>query len=261
MLFVVNFFLNFLLLEITAKLTKKKGKTYRLILSSCIGGLYSLIILFDELPSYIIILSKIAVALLMVLIAFSFYRVSSFFKTAVVFFFSSLVMLGIIVGVYLITKTNMIAINNSSVYFNISARGLLVSAFLAYILSCLVVRMYNRSLSKNEIYCVEISNNNKSIKLNALVDTGNKLKEPFSNSPVIIVDREKGEHLLGSSTIRFVPASTVSGEALLTAFKPDKIVVKSDSKIEVIENAYVALSNDVKIDGFSAIINPEILSV
>lgn len=260
-LFIVNFFLNFFLLEITAKLTKKKGKLYRLILSSALGGLYSFVILLDELPSYIILISKILVAFLMILIAFSFYRVSSFVKTALVFFFSSLILLGVVVGIYFITKTNMIAINNSAMYFNISARGLLLSAFVAYILSCLIVRMHNRSLSKTEIYSVEITNNNEVLKLNALIDTGNKLKEPFSNSPVIIVDREKGECLVGSSAVRFVPTTTVSGETLLTAFKPERIVIKSDSKSEVVENAYVALSNNVKIDGFSAVINPEILSV
>lgn len=257
----MNFFINFLLLQITAKLAKKNAKIYRMIISSSLGGAYSLIILLDELPSYIVVLSKILVAVIMVLIAFSFYRVSSFVKTLGVFFFSSLVVLGVVVGIYFITKTNMIAINNSAVYFNISARGLLLSAFIAYILSCVIVRLHNRSLSKTEIYSVEITNNGDVLKLNALVDTGNKLREPFSNAPVIVVDKNKAEHLLGETATRFVPASTVSGEALLTAFKPEKIVIKSDSENEIIENAYVALSNDVKIDGFSAIINPEILSV
>lgn len=260
-LFVVNFFINFLLLQICAKLTKKEAKLYRLIIASCVGGAYSLIILVDELPSYITLVSKLLVALIMVLISFKFYRLTSFLKTSLVFFFSSLIVLGVVVGISFATKSNMIAINNSSVYFNISAKGLLLSASLAYVMSCVIVRIYNRSLSKNEIYSVEIYNNNKVLKLNAFVDTGNKLREPFSNNPVIIVDREKCEDLIGSSKIRYIPASTVSGETLFVAFKPERIVIKASSESEVVENVYVALSNDVKENGFSAVLNPEILSV
>lgn len=45
------------------------------------------------------------------------------------------------------------------------------------------------------------------------------------------------------------------------AFKPDKIILKSSKGREVIENAYVALSDDIKDDKYSAVLNPEILSV
>lgn len=260
-LFVVNFFINFLLLQITAKLTKKDSKLYKLIISSCLGGLYSFIILLNELPSYIVVLSKLLVAAVMVLIAFKFYRLSSFLKAVLVFFFSSLIILGVVVGVYFATKTDLIAINNSSVYFNISARGLLLSASLSYVLSCVIIRFYNRSLSKNEFYSLEIYNNNEEVKLNALVDTGNKLREPFSNNPVIIVDSEKCKKIVGSANLRYIPASTVTGEALLEAFKPERVVIKAANESEVVENVYIALSNDVKNDGYSAVINPEILSV
>ena len=261
MLFIINFFINFLLLEITARLTKKSPKLFRVIISSSIGGLYSMIILADKLPAYIIIASKAAVAMIMVLCAFPFHRVSSFALCFGVFMFSGFVVLGVVVGVYFITKSGAIAVNNSTVYFDISARGLLISAFLAYIVSCAVVRIYNRSLSKNEIYSLEITNNNETIKLCALVDTGNKLREPFSDSPVIVAQREKAEGIIGDSQIRLVPASTVSGEVLLTAFKPEKVVIRADEKTETVENAYVALSNESISGGFSAVINPEILSV
>lgn len=260
-LFIINFFINFLLLEVTAKLTKKNAKLYRLIISSAVGGAYSFIMFVDELPEIVLAISKIIVAFVMVLIAFSFHRVSSFFLTSIVFLFSSFVFLGVIVGLYYLTKTDMIVINNSTVYFDIGARGLLLSAFVAYLLSCLIVRLHNKRLSKTDVYSIEIFNENLSVKLNALVDTGNKLYEPFSNSPVIVVDKKKVEKLLGNSKCRYIPATTVSGETLLTAFKPEKIIIKSSGCETVVDNAYVALSNDVKANGFSAVINPMILSI
>lgn len=261
MLFIINFFINFFLLEITAKLTKKSPKLFRIIISSAIGGAYSLIILADELPNYILILSKILVAGIMLLVAFSYHRVTGFLLTLLIFVFSGFLLLGVIVGIYFVTKSDLIAINNSTVYFDISARMLLASAFFAYLISCLVVRLHNKQLSKKEVYSIEITNNGETVNLYGFVDTGNKLREPFSNSPVIVVQRDKVEAIIGSSQLRFIPASTVGGDALLTAFKPDKVVIKASNKSEVIENAYIALSNDVNAKGFSAVINPEILTV
>ena len=253
--------MTFFLLQITSKLSKKDNKTFRLILASSVGGLYSFIILFDELPIAITLLSKIIIAFVIVGIAFKFYRLSSYLTTTLIFFFSSFVVLGVVVAIYFITNNDLIAINNSVVYFDISARGLLISAFFAYCLSCIIVRLYNKKLAKDEMYSLEITNNNKTVKLFAFVDTGNKLREPFSNAPVIVVDSSKLNDFVGDSKIRLIPTTTVNGDALLTAFKPEKLVVKSSGRREIIDNAYIALSNDVKSEQFSAIINPEILSL
>ncbi|MFR5876535.1 MAG: sigma-E processing peptidase SpoIIGA [Eubacterium sp.] len=261
MLFIINFFITFLLLEITAKLCKKDTKTFRIVLSSSVGGVYSFILLIDELPAYILIISKAVAAACMLLVAFKFYRVKSFFVALIVFVFTNLLFLGIIIGIYLISGTDLITINNSTVYFNIGARGLLVSAFFAYLISCLIVRIYNRSLSKGEIYTLVIENGNKEVTLFAFADTGNKLKEPFSNSPVIIADKKKIEPIMNEEKIRLIPASTVSGDTFLISFKPDKVTLKASNGKEVIEDVYVALSDEIKNGGFSAIINPEILSV
>ena len=95
----------------------------------------------------------------------------------------------------------------------------------------------------------------------ALSDTGNKLREPFSDSPVIVADESLCRPLVDEKRVRAIPASTVNGGGILMAFKPDKIILKSSKGREVIENAYVALSDDIKDNKYSAVLNPEILSV
>lgn len=220
-----------------------------------------MILLLDELPAYILIISKLLAAACMLLIAFRFYRVKSFFIALLVFMFANMLFLGIIIGIYFLSGSELITINNSTVYFNISARGLLISAFAAYLLSCLIVRIYNRSLSKGEIYTITIENENNEVTLFAFADTGNKLKEPFSDSPVIIADKKKVEPILNKDKIRLIPTSTVSGSTFLVSFKPDKVTLKAANGKEVIEDVYIALSDEIKNEGFSAIINPEILSV
>ena len=157
-LFIINFFITFLLLEITARLCKKEPRLFRLVLSAAFGGLYSMIILVDNLPWYISLISKIAACVLIILIAFKFYRVKSFAVALGIFLFSNFLFLGIIVGIYLLSGNHMIAVNNSTVYLNIGAKALLFSAAAAYVVASLVVRIYNKSVSKGDIYSLVIEN-------------------------------------------------------------------------------------------------------
>ena len=260
-MFVINFFITFLLLEITARLTKKEAKPARLIFASALGGAYSLIILVNGLNPIFSAVLKVLAALVIVLVSFRFYRLKSVFLTAFVFVFSSFLFLGIIAGVYLVFKSDLIKLNNMTVYFDIGARELVLSAFFAYVLSCLIIRIYNRGVSKGAVYTLTVENNKKCVTLFALSDTGNLLREPFSNSPVIVASAERVKPLAENCALRLIPTSTVSSETFLEAFKPEKITVKASGKTEVVENAYVALGNGFENSEYSAVFNPEILSV
>ncbi|MCR5207692.1 MAG: sigma-E processing peptidase SpoIIGA [Eubacterium sp.] len=258
-LFVINFFITFLLLSLAARLTKRSARTVRLILASALGGAYSLIILID-LPFYLSLPLKAASAAVIVLAAFGFKRLKSFLLSVGAYLFSSFVFLGIITGSCFLFKTQSVTVNNQSVYINIGARGLLISAFFAYIISCGVVRVYNKRVSAGEIYTLKIERRGQSVTLFALADTGNRLREPFSGSPVIVAssDRFKDFNTDGG---RIIPASTVNSASFLTAFKPDRVIIKNDKGSESAENVYVALSDDMKSKEYSAVFNPEILSV
>lgn len=260
-LFVTNFFITFLLLQITSRLSKLNRSIFRLVLSSAIGGIYSLIILLDELSPIIVFLSKILSAFIIVFVAFKFYRVKTFLRTYFIFIFSSLIMLGVVIGACFLFHIQYVAINNSTVYFDISAKAIILSGIFAYIISVVVVRFHNRILSSNELYTLVIENNGSSATMLAFLDNGNHLREPFSNMPVIVVNSKRIENIIDSKSLRYIPSSSVNGDKLLSAFKPDRIIVKTPKGIEVIQNAYVALSDDMLNDSFSAILSPEILSV
>ena len=205
-----------------------------------------MIILVDNLPWYISLISKIAACVLIILIAFKFYRVKSFAVALGIFLFSNFLFLGIIVGIYLLSGNHMIAVNNSTVYLNIGAKALLFSAAAAYVVASLVVRIYNKSVSKGDIYSLVIENGGR---------------EPFSDSPVIVVEKEKASCLFENEKARIVPVTSVNKNSYLQAYKPDKITIKTAKGEEVIEKAYIALSDKMKSSGFSAVINPEILSL
>ncbi len=260
-LFIVNFFITFLLLEISAKIAKRGAKIFRIVFASVIGGLYSLIILLDEIPIYISVSSKVLCAVIMILISFGFVRVKTFFRILLIFLFSNFVFLGIISGLQMLFGNSKICTHNGEIYFDINARELLLSAVFAYIISCIIIRFYNKKLGAGEIYTLIIENNSKSKKVFALSDTGNKLREPFSDYPVIIVKKESIKELFDENGARLIPASTVNSTSFLYAYKPQSVKIKTSRGYEEISNVYIALSDEINSESFSAIINPEILSV
>lgn len=257
----VNFFITFLLLEISSKFAKKEANTVRFIIASFIGGIYSLIIFVDNLPGILLEISKLLSCAVIIAVAFKFSRLTQYIKLIGIYYFSSVVFLGITMLLCFVLKLKFVAVNNSVIYFNLSAPAIILSAIIAYTVSGLIIKIYNRTLSKKEIYILVIEQDGCVYNLSAFLDTGNRLREPFSDTPIIIVDSAKLPVNIDSVKTRFVPVSTVSGRTMLKAFKPDKIILKSGNSSEVIENAYVALSNDLCDNKFSAILNYDILSV
>lgn len=258
-LLALNFFVSFFLLQITCLFCKRKPKLVKIILASVIGSAYSLVIFCDDVPAFSLVLGQIAVSGVMVFVTFGFSRFYTFVKQLAVFYFGNFLLLGVMMAACYLFKLKFIAINNNILYFDVSSATIIVCSVASYVASSVIIRLYNRTLSKKEIYFLTIENNGTSTDLLAFLDTGNKLREPFSNAPVIIVDSSKIS--ADGKNTRLVPVSTVNGVGFLTAFKPDKIILKSAKGEEVIENAYIALSNDVKDENYSAILNYDILSV
>ena len=255
-LFVVNFFITYLLLFATSFLAKSEMKQYRAIIASLAGGLYSLVIICDKLNFLISTLGKIAVSILIVFIAFGFKRFTVFLKNFFVFYFSNLIFLGVIYAVYMYFSPNGVTVKNSSVYFNITATQLVLSAFGAYIVTFIIIKITNRTLAKGEIYSLSIFTDDKEYKLFPFADSGNKLKEPFSDYPVIIVDKSK----IPEKCERLIPCQTVSGEGMLKAFKPDKVIISSSKNKIELTKVYVAFS-EVKSKSFSAILSNELINI
>ncbi|MCM1115544.1 MAG: sigma-E processing peptidase SpoIIGA [Clostridium sp.] len=255
-LFVLNFFISYLLLLLTKQLTKTTARTYRMLIAAFVGGVYALVILAPKLHFLVTVFGKLLVSAFMVLLAFGFSRLAVYLKALAFFYFSNILFLGIVLAFWLFFKPDGIVINNDVVYFDIPAIVLLLSALTAYIISILVIRIYNRTISKKEIYSLTIYKNGQAYHLFAFLDSGNKLKEPFSNYPVIIADSSK----IAFEAERIIPYNTVGGEGMLKAFKPDKIIVSNGKSSFESERVYVALST-VESKDFSAILNPELLNI
>lgn len=255
-LFVLNFFITYLILMLTKSLVKAVLKTYRLLLGALIGGVYSLVIFIPDMNAAVSVVGRLLASFLIVFSAFGFGRMSAFFKAVLCFYFSNLIFLGVILAIWLSFKSDAIVINNDVVYFDIPAAVLLVLALGAYVLSVLIIKIYNYTISKKEIYSLTIIKNGSEHHFFAFLDSGNRLTEPFSNYPVIIVDESK----LRFDTERIIPYNTVGGEGVLKAFRADKVIISNGKSSFESDKVYIAMSN-VESKDFSAILNPQLLNI
>ena len=257
-LFIINFFITFLLLQLTEKLCKRNERLWRMVLASFFGGAYSLVILVDELAPAVSWLGRLATAFVIILIAFSRQSFKCLIKETAIFFLSNFILLGLVVGLWLLLKPAGVVINNSVVYFNVSAKTLLISALTAYVISVVALRIYNSKLAKNRLYEVTVFIGENRTRFFALADSGNNLREPFSDYPVIVADKALFE---GASCTRVVPFSSIGGEGLLQAFKPDSVTVSAADKTYRLSNIYIALSDGVKRGEYGGILNPQTIII
>lgn len=183
MLVIVNFFITFLLLLACSKLCKEQAKTARLVLAAFIGGAYSLVLLFDKLAFAVSLLGKVSAACVIVFAAFGKRPFWLFIKNVAVFMFVNFVFLGVIIGGWMIFKPTGVVINNSTVYFDVSVKILLASAAAAYAATVLIIRLYNRRISKTSSMIFPWKNAAKNIAFSLLRTAVIILKSPLPIHP------------------------------------------------------------------------------
>lgn len=259
-LFLINFFMTVLILLVTSAFAQQRVKTWRLLCGGLIGGVYSLVILADHLPFVLSASGKVLSAAAIVLAVFSWQGAKQYLKNVVVFFISSMVMLGIIIALWFIFEPPGVVIRNESLYFDVSTGVLLFSGVAAYLIACLAVRIYQHAVSKKQLYVLTVKCGSKTAQLTALADTGNKLREPFSGHSVIIAEKSRVFLLSREQPLRIVPFDTLGGRGLMECFRPEQVTVVSKGKSFEIHDVYIALSDmDFSKKPFNAIFNPAIL--
>ena len=65
------------------------------------------------------------------------------------FLAANFVLLGFIVGVWLLFRPRRIVVKNSAVYFDLPARTLLLLALAAYVLALLILRLYEKHAGRS----------------------------------------------------------------------------------------------------------------
>ena len=256
LLIFVNLIVNYFILLATKKICKKKTKTSRLILADIVASACSLVIFLPDRGAVFSIFLRLIISSAVVSVAFGFKGWRSFFGLLGGFFSVSFAYAGICFGIWTVFKPSGMVIKNDVVYFEVSPLLLVFSSAVCYI----ILRLLKKHFEKNELstleYNVTLVYLHSKISVDGFLDTGNRLYDSFSESPVMIIKREAAQRLLGTEDIidkwpetlsgfRFIPYSVVGGKGILPAFRPDEVIISTKSSRRRLKGCLLAVSNDL----------------
>lgn len=256
-LIILNTYMTWILLSLTAALTKTHSFGGRRALASVIGGLSSLMILIptpDKLIGFTLIILKAFTCMLTVIIAFWRQTVKKTFLLTVAFFGVNMLFSAALTAVQTALKSQLIAVSGGFIYFDISPLNLVLSTAVIYLILCKTSKLFSRDLSTNNSYRVEFTVGCKAFSLDGVADTGNTARDLFSGLPVIVCT---GVEISDGDRLRAVPYETVSGEGILYAFSPENLRITDGSG--KIMNVSALVAGVPSSGGRRAIFNPKIL--
>ena len=220
LLFFLNFSFDFLLLLTVNIILRRNIKLIKLLLGASFGGL-SIFILFLKINSFELFILKILISIIMILITFKFKNKKYFFKNLFFLYTASMILGGFL---YFLNVEFSYKQEGLVFYHN----GLSINFIFLIITSPIILYIYIRQGIKlktnySKYYKVNIYIDNKKIRLTGFLDTGNKLKDPYSKKPIIIVN----EKLIKNQKYYYVPIKTIKEESLLKCIKPDRIEIEN----------------------------------
>lgn len=189
---IENLIMNYIILFTTAVVLKIKVNHIRLILASLLGTGYSIIAYMGIIKVYSSIILKIILSVLIIYIAFNPQNIKKMCKDLLLFYLVSFVFGGAAFALIYIIKPQNILMKNGLFLGTYTLKTVMLGAIVAFCIIIGAFAIIKNKISKKDMFCeIEILINQKKIKTKAMIDTGNMLKEPITNVPVIVV-----EHIL-----------------------------------------------------------------
>ena len=270
----VNLFVNYFMLLAVAKFLYLKPKRLRIILGAMVGSIYSMYIFVPTQCLLISTLVRLVMMITIIIVSFGIKK-TIFLKSILCFCLINFSFLGLIILMWISLKPHGVSLNNGIVYFNISPLSLIIFTSISYFILEFINRFLGKHICKDDFCHVIVKINDKSTEFDAFVDTGNMLKEPFSNLPVIIAKKEDIYNIVPDNfniddgkllyyspkdinkKFRLIPFEGVSHEGFILAFKPDVVTIKTSSGKSFEKDAYVAICSDKNFE--QSLVGPEIL--
>ena len=268
---IENILMNYIILFTTGLILKIKIKHLRLILASFIGAIYSIIAYMGILEIYSSIVLKIILSIIIVYIAFNPQNIKKLWKDILIFYMVSFVFGGAAFALIYIIKPQDILMKNGLFLGTYPLKTVLLGAIVAFIIIITAFTVVKTKISKKDMYCqLKIKINGKYIKAKTMIDTGNMLKEPITNTPVIIVEHtllyecmpkeilNNLENIIGGdfsqvpedirkkyiSKLKLIPYSSLGKQnGMLIGIKPETVKIITDEQEEERKNVIIGIYN------------------
>ena len=236
--FIFNVIMDYIIIMTTSILLKRRTNHIRMILSSLIGGISSLV-LFTSINKIVI---EIVSIVIMILISFGYKGIRYLIKNILYMYILSTLLGGII---YLFN----VKVSNSIFLTYLIIIVISIEVMILYIKENKKMRSIYNNYYKVDIYFKD----REKLSLIGFVDTGNNLYDPYKKRPVIIVHNK----YIKEDKYILVPYHTINGNGLLKCIKPDIIFIDG---IGYKGNVLIGFSDSFNFgDGVDVILHKDIM--
>ena len=266
---IENLIMNYIILLATGLILKIKIKHIRLILGSLLGAIYTIVAYTGFLKIYSSFILKIILSVIIVYIAYYPQSVKKLCKELLFFYLTSFVFGGAAFALIYIVKPQDILMKNGLFLGTYPLKTVILAAIVAFVVIITAFTIIKSKMTKKDlIYKIEVKLNGKEIKTEALVDTGNMLKEPITNTPVVVIERSilydvipkeilnHLEDIIGGdfekipeeikneyiSKLKLIPFSSLGKQnGMLIGIKPEYLTILKEEEIDVKENIILGI--------------------
>lgn len=186
---IENLIMNYIILFATGIILKIKIKHIRLFLASLLGAIYSIVAYAGILEVYTSFWLKILLSVIIVYIAYNPQTMKKMWKDLLIFYLISFAFGGVAFALIYIVRPQDILMKNGLFLGTYTIKTVILGAIVAFFICVGGFTVVKKRISKKDMFCnIEIWLNDKEIKTKAMIDSGNMLKEPITNTPVVVVE-------------------------------------------------------------------------
>lgn len=234
-IFIENFLINYILIQETAYISRRKLSKNRGIIATLIASVYVVIMMLFNISELNYWFCKILLAFVVVYISFKPKRTDEYIKLILLFLLVSIINAGtltVTLNVLNLKRTSYL--NKCIVYIS--------SLFLSKFFMKYMWQMYKSKIKEDDlIYEVSIVLHNKEYKYRAFLDTGNNVFSYTDNIPIIfaeLIDKEMLNWLDNNKSFN-IETITLSSKQNKKAYKFDNIKIRKKDKIWHVKAAIV----------------------
>lgn len=268
---IENLIMNYIILFTTGIILKLKIRYLRNFIASLLGAIYSIIAYAGILKIYSSFILKIVLSILIVYIAFNPQSYKKMWKDLLIFYLTSFAFGGATFALIYIVKPQDIIMKNGLFLGTYPLKTVMLGTAIAFAIIISAFSIVKSKISKKDIfYEIKIKINNKTVTTRAMIDTGNMLKEPITNTPVVVVEHtllyecmpkeilNNIDNILGGDfekvpedikekyilKLKLIPFSSLGKQnGMLLGIKPEYIKINNEEKEELKKNVIIGIYN------------------
>ncbi|WP_426349266.1 sigma-E processing peptidase SpoIIGA [Alloiococcus sp. CFN-8] len=223
-----NFVVNLFLLVMTGNIIRVKKNYVSLMLAAGLSSIYTLCYVIPSTKFLTELPFKFIMPAVFLIVAYSKQKLWQYIKIYITF----LALAFLLAGICFSFESSKFTLEHGLTMKYTSYKPIIIALLaVGLIVDRLITAIRDRLIMKEFIFPITIIQDDRKVNVMGFLDTGNELKEPATNLPVIIIEAKAAEFLTEQKKSFYIPYKVIDGSTgLLEGFIPDEIIMMKDNQ-------------------------------